>query len=220
MLVAGSGIALLNDQFAAAVGLTSGKATALGTTLAGSAVVTGVFFYLQSTASMEQSQRDQRDRQLDRARDIDWQLSQERDLRGMSLEGRDLTQVALRLKNISDGLFSGAILNHVDMSFTSALRTSFVNARMQAIRANSDSKFDDADFSGADLSHAQMNGASMRRARFLGANLSHGVFTNCDLHEADFRGADLKFADLRTAKITGCNFENADTKGTMFPRLG
>ncbi len=63
-------------------------------------------------------------------------------------------------------------------------------------------------FSGADLSHADLSGAVLRFASFENAVLSYA-----NLAGADLTGANLSGADFTRANVTGTNFEDANLSG-------
>ena len=61
------------------------------------------------------------------------------------------------------------------------------------------------DFSGADLSHIDLQGCSLS-----GVNLSRANLRSADLAEFDLSGANLAKADLRAADLSGANLHEAD----------
>ena len=66
----------------------------------------------------------------------------------------------------------------------------------------------DANLSGANLSDADLSGADLSDADLSGANLSRA-----DLSRADLSGADLSGADLSGADLSGANLSRADLSG-------
>ena len=64
-----------------------------------------------------------------------------------------------------------------------------------------------ASLEGANLSGADLSGASLRAANLTGADL-----TGADLYRANLTGADLKDANLRGANLTGTIFEKKAEK--------
>lgn len=100
------------------------------------------------------------------------------------------SQMVLRLMNIQGAALSDAQLDFADMSAVYAQHVNFSGSSMQHVMAI-DSIFDDADFSGCDLTSTDFSGASMKRASFKGANLTGVDFESVDLTSADFSGAIL-----------------------------
>jgi hypothetical protein len=91
-----------------------------------------------------------------------------RDLRGLSLAGKDLTAANL-VQAIADEVdFSNAALAHICMTDSSA----------------AGARFDGADLRGADFSRTNLRGASFRNANCAGTD-----FEDCDLSTCDFTGA-------------------------------
>ncbi len=95
-----------------------------------------------------------------------------------------------------------------------------------------------ANFTNADLDHADFKGALMENVILSGANLTdadveavingsllvgtdaagatfiHGDLSGCDLKDADFTGADLQGIDLMQGAMTDAKFDNANLKDT------
>lgn len=74
--------------------------------------------------------------------------------------------------------------------------------------------FQDADFSGDDLSGSRMVGTNFRRAELVGTDLSssnarNAVFREADLTCADLRSSTLGGADFRAADLTGANLKSS-----------
>jgi len=71
-----------------------------------------------------------------------------------------------------------------------------------------------ADLTEANLSHADLTGASLSYAALTGANISYADLTGANLSHADLTGANLSYADLTEASlsvadITGANLWRA-----------
>jgi len=67
-----------------------------------------------------------------------------------------------------------------------------------------------ADLYGANLSSANLSGASLFRADLSSANLSGASLFRADLSGADLSRADLSGADLSRANLSGANLSGAD----------
>lgn len=79
-------------------------------------------------------------------------------------------------------------------------------------------KLTEADFSGADLSHASLvgadlTGAELGRATMKGANFSKAILKDAHLFRADMRNAVLSHADLRRTPLFKSNLSHADLRG-------
>src|SRR5215218_2986066 len=102
----------------------------------------------------------------------------------------------LRGSTLSHAKLSGAHLPNADLGVADLSGAGLSNALL-----------DNADLV-ADLSNADLSGASL-----LGADLSDGNLFSADLSEANLIGADLSRADLSDANLVGANLENANLSG-------
>ena len=75
-----------------------------------------------------------------------------------------------------------------------------------------------ADLSGATLYWADLSGATLTRADLTRANLSGATLTRANLYGADLTGATLYGADLTGADLTGANLYGADLTGATLTR--
>lgn len=78
-------------------------------------------------------------------------------------------------------------------------------------------------FAGANLSHAILQCADLRRCYFLDSNLIGADFRGADLSAAEFSNAKLQRADFRGANLTdadlsGCFLANTKLDGAIFHR--
>jgi uncharacterized protein YjbI with pentapeptide repeats len=69
------------------------------------------------------------------------------------------------------------------------------------------------DFRGANLSCADLRGATLRDANLRGAHLSCADLRDATLRGADLRGANLSCADLSCANLRGANLRGANLRG-------
>jgi uncharacterized protein YjbI with pentapeptide repeats len=111
----------------------------------------------------------------------------------------------------------------------------FKGSNLRGVRITA--RLDGADFSGADLSHANIapydvhgdititprnvlnscnfSGARMTGAVLTWAQLRFSRFAGTDLRGVDFTHADLSGADLSGADVSGADFTNADLYGVQ-----
>ena len=73
----------------------------------------------------------------------------------------------------------------------------------------------EADLSFSNLSEANFDGANLTRARVRASNLSRATFRNADLTHADFSYSNLEDTDMAGANLTGINLY-CSNKGTSF----
>jgi hypothetical protein len=74
----------------------------------------------------------------------------------------------------------------------------------------SDTNFEEADFSGSDLSYSVMLSTNFRRARFSDASLCYVVAHGVDLDSSRLQGANLYHSDLTDAKLGYAYLRKAD----------
>jgi hypothetical protein len=70
----------------------------------------------------------------------------------------------------------------------------------------------------ADLSGADLNGAILKKAILIGANLNRASLYKAKLNEANLSGADLQSANLTNAHLIGTNLHHADLRGAKLTR--
>src|SRR5829696_2966589 len=114
---------------------------------------------------------------------------------GSSVGSKDSPRL-LRGSTLSHAKLSGAHLANADLGDADLSGAYLSNA----LRDNADLV---ADLSNADLSGASLLGADLRDANLLGA----------DLRDANLIGADLSRADLSEANLNGADLENANLSG-------
>ncbi|MCL4393239.1 MAG: pentapeptide repeat-containing protein [Chloroflexi bacterium] len=126
--------------------------------------------------------------------------------------GADLRLADLRLYNLDQSNFAGAILCGADLSGSFFRQANLAGANLsQAI-------LDLADFSDADLRQADLRGSSggrlfgranLRKANLEGVNLSSAKFDGADLREASAASATLTGADLSDANLSHADLRSA-----------
>lgn len=148
---------------------------------------------------------------------------------GASLAGADLAGASLARLSL-DGLdLRGALLDGADLTGASLCSARFDGASMRGITADGlrvrNASLAEADLRplpGADggerrstLLGADLNGATLRRARIdradlTGANCRAARFLGTQAAQADLSGADLTNAEFAMARFVGCDFSGAD----------
>ena len=74
-------------------------------------------------------------------------------------------------------------------------------------------ELDDLDFSGFDLSYANLTGTKMRGCGLRGTNFHHAILSATELRGADFTKANLCATDLYQAKAPGATFIDTNLQG-------
>ncbi|MFO0604227.1 MAG: DUF2169 domain-containing protein [Polyangiales bacterium] len=160
------------------------------------------------------------------------------DLTRASLVRADLTRARLTRARCD-----GAALRDAGFSEVSAAGASFAGADLTDLRANDGcdltgallrgvkaegskwhgARLDDADlalsalgradFSGASLERARLDGCALRGARFVDARMAGASLLKADLMEGTLEGADLTRADLRAASLHGVDLWRTTAEG-------
>jgi uncharacterized protein YjbI with pentapeptide repeats len=134
---------------------------------------------------------------------------------GLSVRSKDSPRL-LRGSTLSHAKLSGAHLPNADLGDADLSGADLSNALL--LNAN----LIVADLSGADLSNAlldnadlvaDLSNADLSGASLLGADLSDGNLFSADLSDGNLIGADLSRADLSDANLVGANLENANLSG-------
>lgn len=117
----------------------------------------------------------------------------------------------LEAKSFRGTTFKYATIKNSDIRTSDISATSFYHAILTGTTFHSVGAADLADFTGADLSNANINSllssCNFTQATFVTTNLQNATISTCDESGADFTGADLTQAsitngDLCNAKIT------------------
>ena len=122
-------------------------------------------------------------------------------LRGSTLSHAKLSGAHLANADLGDADLSGA-----DLSNALLLNANLIVADLSGAGL-SNALLDNADLV-ADLSNADLSGASL-----LGADLRDANLLGADLRDANLIGADLSRADLSEANLNGADLENANLSG-------
>jgi uncharacterized protein YjbI with pentapeptide repeats len=122
-------------------------------------------------------------------------------LRGSTLSHAKLSGAHLANADLGDADLSGA-----DLSNALLLNANLIVADLSGADL-SNALLDNADLV-ADLSNADLSGASL-----LGADLRDANLLGADLRDANLIGADLSRADLSEANLNGADLENANLSG-------
>src|SRR5215212_2517767 len=111
----------------------------------------------------------------------------------------------------SPRLLRGSTLSHANLSGADLSNALLLNANLIVADLSgadlSNALLDNADLV-ADLSNADLSGASL-----LGADLRDANLLGADLRDANLIGADLSRADLSEANLNGADLENANLSG-------
>jgi uncharacterized protein YjbI with pentapeptide repeats len=145
-----------------------------------------------------------------------------KNLRGLRLEGADLSGSILKGADLRDARFFRARLHKVDLEGADLRGALLTEAKMSFINLRN------ADLSGAELSGMYSMGADLRGAVLHGArhHVQRFFFADCrgvdltaaemvsgQFHGADFRSAILRDANLTRAIFVRVNFDGADLSG-------
>lgn len=132
-----------------------------------------------------------------------------RDLRGITLEGEDLSEAIFGKCDLSWASFARSNLQRADLRSSMLKRADMTDANLTMAR------FDFADCSRADFSRSSLDGTHFKEARLTGA-----VFESADVSRASFESASLAKANFRAAKLEQTNFFNADCNNSNFDGAG
>lgn len=136
----------------------------------------------------------------------------------------------LRGRNLRFAILDSTVLPKVDLRGAKLDHASLRDSYLQEARADNNSHFQYADFSGANLTDARFAGANLRMSRFLrtdltranfrnthsaGADLSWASLHDVDLTRANFQGATLEGAHLHGAKLDSVNLQGANLRGAQ-----
>jgi uncharacterized protein YjbI with pentapeptide repeats len=124
-------------------------------------------------------------------------VGQQRDLRGIDLSNRNLSNAYLYRKDFREAVFHETNLKNAVLSYSR-----LEDAHMHHAHLNS-----------ADLTEAKMQRAELQHARLNEANLSDAVLRGANLSYADLDGTILRGADLTGAILLGV--KNADFTGSI-----
>src|SRR5215218_538290 len=132
-------------------------------------------------------------------------------LRGSTLSHAKLSGAHLPNADLGDADLSGADLSNALLLNANLIVADLSGAGLSnALLDNADLV---ADLSNADLSGASLLGADLREANLLGADLRDANLLGADLRDANLIGADLSRADLSEANLNGADLENANLSG-------
>ncbi len=144
-------------------------------------------------------------------------------LAGADFSGADLTRASFVTADADGAVFRGATLDgcqfvhgsslvEADLSGASAARSLFRDTPMARAKLEG-TRADGADFSGCDLTEADLHHLVARgalfirtdvsRARMTGADLLGAILQKARLHGTDLRGANLFRADLMKVRVDG-----------------
>jgi uncharacterized protein YjbI with pentapeptide repeats len=127
---------------------------------------------------------------------------------GVSFRGASIGKLSIDKCPKAD--FTDAVIQHVD-----SLGGDFRNALfVRSVLRGAVLEFTDA--SGADFSHADLEGARCQESLFVKANFTQANLQNVNFKEARLVGADLRGANLRGARLVEANLSRAKVDGADF----
>lgn len=138
----------------------------------------------------------------------------EADLSGLVLKGAQLQRTTFLKCRLDRADFSGAALDEATFLEATGTQTNFKGADLRNARFVAACNFEGADFSDANMMHANLRGTRLLRASFIHTALDGADLSECDLREAHFYRAvakDTRFvkADLRQAVFVSANLMQA-----------
>jgi esterase/lipase superfamily enzyme/uncharacterized protein YjbI with pentapeptide repeats len=151
------------------------------------------------------------------------------DLRGINLQGKDLSGFLFNIANLSEANFRGSLLREAgftgvdltaadmegaDLSGASLMVVQFDEANLRGVQLRS-SFGEGLSFVNADLREADLSEVRFSHPRFRMADLSETNLKNASVEGGDFSEASLKYADLSGADFTGANLEGSDLRGAV-----
>lgn len=219
-----AGVALCFQRISILLHLDPDAAIQIGGSLVSGAVISGAVFLFEQRMGREQKQREEALRRGEREQDLRrqeqelhrqflMQLSLERDLRGINLDGRQLPQVFLRHKKLCDASMHKINLTDGDISFSDLSGANLAEAILPGARANHETLLIGARLNGANLDGVTFPEVCAPGVNLSGASAQHASFKGADFSGARFSGANLKFADFSEATLRGCDFRRADIRG-------
>lgn len=151
------------------------------------------------------------------------------------LNGLDMSQSSMPNANLSNTAWYFVTLSHSNLSGANLQGTSMSRSAMEGVNLSgadlSGGDFGDSNLSGADLSKAKIGGiyvesldrelygtftgANMSKANLSGATADMAVFENAHLPEADFTGASLRGATFEGSDLSNAKMVNADLTGAI-----
>lgn len=140
------------------------------------------------------------------------------DLKGVDFGKARLSQCTFVECDLTQVAFEGARMKGVTFTQCRLEKARFVAAAMPGTVFVDKTRLAQADFSGADLSQANLGECDASRARFVearleGANLGKAVLTGCDFTRAQAAGALLRKALMPRSVLAGANLMNAILQG-------
>lgn len=132
--------------------------------------------------------------------------TRERVAASSDLSGQDLSKLDLSGLDLSKRRFDGARLNGAKLAKANLSGTSLPAASLS-----------EADLSGADLTGCAATGADFSHASLEGAKLAGATLQESDFEEANLTGADLSGAQGKWTSFAGANLVKAQLKGAEFP---
>ena len=138
-----------------------------------------------------------------------WTVEAHGNLRNARFNGADLRGADFKGADLRNADFRGAILKHVDLRGARLRGARFDRPPKRASRQSAATSCV-PNCPGADLTSANLSGASLAYANFSGANLSGADLTYADLSYANLSYAELAYADFSYGRLWFANASYAD----------
>jgi uncharacterized protein YjbI with pentapeptide repeats len=141
----------------------------------------------------------------DRRSALDRLVARREDLRGVRLNGLDLSRAYLPGALLDSADLSAAVLDSARLDSATLSRARFVASSLNSASV-AGATLHGADLSGASATAANLSGADLRGARLDRARLARARLVNARLDSANVREADLRGADMEGSSVTHTSF--------------
>ncbi len=163
--------------------------------------------------------------------DLSGFVSNEVNLRGINLNGADLSDTGFAKTDLREAIFNGACLENTGFGYSDLSGVDFKGAILSSL-VSTGSKFIGADFSGTNLFGrffmSDLRSANLRKINskglylvesdLSGADLSEAILVGAQAWYANFSGANLSGATLVEANLNGANLSGAKLINTNLSR--
>ena len=139
------------------------------------------------------------------------------DLSGLDLSGIDLSGAYLEWADLSGANLTGAILRKAILAHANLTGADFTGADLREANIGAttmtDTRFVDADLTGAILCKARIKGAAFHRCKLLDRM---EMFLETEFENVDFTGCDMRKSNFLDVDISGCHFPGSDLTESNF----
>ncbi|MFO0900712.1 MAG: pentapeptide repeat-containing protein [Pirellulales bacterium] len=140
---------------------------------------------------------------------------QSKSLRGIRLDGNDLSDWSFKGQDLSNASFAGAHLTYADVTGAVVNDGGFQNTTSRGFswgQLVTTQSYQDKNLAGIDLSSNDLNDWD-----FAGQDLGNANLSSCDLTSANLTGANLMGAFLTGSTLAGADLSVADLRGAKLP---